>query len=147
MAERPWAKRLDKSTRNAVLWVATNFPEIEAWRETLAQIERDKLNHPTNLKRKFEAASRVSAKDPAAPKKETKAEALTRENQELWSKVQRLERERSDGGSLFDLNASTPWEIARCIVEGMSEGRLKALQAAIAEIKAKRKAALKAQAG
>lgn len=147
MAERPWAKRLDKSTRNAVLWVATNLPEIEAWRETLAQIERDKLNYPTNLKRKFEAASRVSAKDPAAPKKETKAEALTRENQELWSKVQRLERERSDGGSLFDLKASTPWEIARCIVEGMSEGRLKALQAAIAEIKAKRKAALKAQAG
>ena len=101
MAERPWARNTDKATRNHLLWVADHRSEIEAWRATLSQSERDKMNHPTTLRRKWDAAHRPTAADPKARKKETKVEALQRENAELWDKVKRMER---DGGSLFDLN-------------------------------------------
>jgi hypothetical protein len=64
------------------LWAADHRSEIEAWRDTLAQNERDKMNHPTTLRRKYEATHKVVAVDPNAPKKETSREALIRENEE-----------------------------------------------------------------
>src|SRR3984957_17079794 len=85
LEERPWAKRYDKGTRSNLLWCAHHRSEIEEWRSGLAQNERDKLNHPTNFRRKYEAAHK--AKDPDEPKKETAGDNLLRENEELLTKV------------------------------------------------------------
>ena len=53
--ERSWARDLDKPTRNHLFWCADNRNNIEAWRETLGPNERARLNHPTALKRRYEA--------------------------------------------------------------------------------------------
>ena len=144
MAERPWAKNTDKATRNHLLWVADHRSEIEAWRAMLSQSERDKMNHPTTLRRKWDAAHRPTAADSKAHKKETKVEALIRENAGLWDKVKRMER---DGGSLFDLNHTPLKDIAKIMGEHMGLGRLTRLQPEIAKEIAALKAKTKAQAG
>jgi hypothetical protein len=144
MAERSWAKNTDKATRNHLLWVADHRSEIEAWRATLSRSERDRINHPTTLRRKWDAAHRPNAADHKSPKKETKAEALQRENAELWDKVKRMER---DGGSLFDLNQTPLKDIAKIMGEHMGLGRLTRLQQEIGKEIAALKDKLKAQAG
>ena len=143
MAERPWAKNTDKATRNHLFWVADHRSEIEAWRATLSRSERDKMNHPTTLRRKWDAAHKV-ADGSKAHKKETKAEALLRENTQLWDKVKRMER---DGGSLFDLNQTPLKDIAKIMGEHMGFGRLTRLQQEIGKEIAALKAKTKAQAG
>jgi hypothetical protein len=100
---RPWANRYDKGTRSNLLWCADHRSEVEDWRTGLAQNERDKLNHPTNFRRKFEAAHK--AKDPNEPKKETARDNLLRENEELLAKVKDMEarlEERSEGSVIDD---------------------------------------------
>jgi hypothetical protein len=56
MATRPWAAALDKPTRSHLFWCAENRSEIEAWRDELPERERQKKNHPTHMKRAYEAA-------------------------------------------------------------------------------------------
>jgi hypothetical protein len=138
MASRAWARDLDKKDRGDLFWCADHRSEIEAWRENLAQNVRSRLNHPTALRRRYEAEHRPEAAP--VPKKETKVEALVRENEELWAKVKKLER--SDPGSLFDLRNDRVEDIARVIAEHMTHDRLKRLQKAIAaEIANQRKPA------
>ena len=103
LKDREWANRHDKGARSNMLWCVDHISEINAWRERLGQKERDKLNHPTTVKRAFEAAHRDPI-DPNAPKRETKAEALARENAELWDKIKELERQvQTEGSSCSDL--------------------------------------------
>jgi hypothetical protein len=134
MKERPWAReeRIDKGTRSNLLWAADHRSEIEAWRETLTQGERAKMNHPTTLKRRFEAAHRITAIDPTAPKKETSREALVRENEDLWAKVKKLERQVEAGdGSLFDLRRDSVEAIIDTIAGNVPLGRFESLQRAM----------------
>jgi hypothetical protein len=138
---KPWVKNYDKGTRSNLLWCADHRSEVEAWRETLAQNERAKLNHPTNLKRRYDAAHALrGARDPAAPKKETKVEALTRENEALWSKNKSLERRAESDGSLFDLRRDSIEAIVDVIAGNVPLGRFQSLQRAmtskLAELKA-----------
>jgi hypothetical protein len=127
MVDRPWARDLDKKDRGDLFWCADRRSEIEAWRETLAQNERSRLNHPTALRRRYEAANKV--KDPNAPKKETGKEALVRENEELWAKVKKLERQvESSDGSLFDLHRDSIRTIVDVIAGNVPVGRFESLQ-------------------
>jgi hypothetical protein len=103
LQERPWAKRYDKGTRSNLLWCADHRSEIEEWRSGLAQNERDKLNHPTNFRRKFEAAHR-KAEAPDEPKKETAKDSLVRENEELWAKLKGMEAERDEVRAAYEAN-------------------------------------------
>jgi hypothetical protein len=115
MAERPWAKNADKATRNHLLWAADHRSEIEAWRTSLAQGERAKMNHPTTLRRRYDAAHKVVATN--APKKETGREALVRENEELRARVKKLERQvEASDGSLFDLRQDSIQSIVDVMV-------------------------------
>ncbi len=141
MAERPWTKNIDTGTRSVLLWVADHRSEVEAWRETLAQNERAKLNHPTALKRRYDAGHKFSADSSEAPKKETKAEALVRENEDLWAKIKKLEhRVESGDGSLFDLRRDSVDAIVAAIAGTVPLGRFESLQRAMT----KKLAALKA---
>jgi hypothetical protein len=147
--QRPWARRYDKVTRSHLIWVADHSSEIEEWRDTLAQNEKDKLNHPTTIKRKYEAAHKVVANDPNAPKKETPREALVKALDEANAEIQRLRRARDDGGSLCDFRDDPLPMIAKIMGEQMGLQRLTSAQQAIAA-EIKRLKALykgKAQAG
>ena len=140
-AGRPWVKNYDKGTRSNLLWCADHRSEVEAWRSTLAQNERAKLNHPTNLKRRYDAAHVIRGiPDPSAPKKETKVEALTRENEELWAKNKALERRADSDGSLFDLRRDSIESIVNVIAGTVPLGRFESLQRSMT----KKLAALKA---
>jgi hypothetical protein len=120
LSARSWAKRYDKGTRNTLLWCVDHRSEIEAWRETLAQSERDKMNHPTTVKRKFEATHKVADKDPSAAKKETKAEALATRNAELEAENAALKQQlKTSDGSLFNIRKDSPETIAKIIVDDM----------------------------
>lgn len=144
MAEREWTKRFDKGTRSTLLWCADHRSEIEAWRETLAQSERLKLNHPTTLKRKYEATHRFSASDPKATKKETKTELLVRENEDLWNANKKLQRQIDEGdGSLFDLRRDSIESIIDVIAGTVSIGRFESMQRAMTKKLAELKAAAK----
>ena len=134
LAERPWAKNIDKGTRSTLLWVIEHRSEVDAWREGLAQNERAKLNHPTTLKRKFDAANRIAAADPSAPKKETSHEALVRQNEDLWAENAKLKRQVESGdGSLFDLRRDSIEAIVNTIAGVIPLGRFQSLQRAMTE--------------
>ena len=133
LAERQWTKNIDKGTRSVLLWVADHRSEIEAWRETLAQNERAKLNHPTALKRRYDAAHKpVAAVNPNAPPRETKAEALARDNAQLWDENAKLKRQVEAGdGSLFDLRRDSIEAIVDVIAGNVPLGRFESLQRAM----------------
>jgi hypothetical protein len=146
LEERPWAKRYDKGTRSNLLWCADHRSEIEEWRSTLNVEVRNKLNHPTNFRRKYEAAHR-KAEAPDEPKKENVKDNLLRENEELRAKFEAMKR---DGGSLFDLQETAAATIADVIAsELITAGRftkLLTIQSAIAKRIAEHKAAVKSKA-
>ena len=143
---RPWANRYDKGTRSNLLWAVDHRSEIEAWRDMLAQNERDKMNHPTVLRRRFEAAHKVAAVNPDTPKKETGKEALVRENTDLWAKVKNLEHQIEAGdGSLFDLRKDSIQSIVNVIAGSIPLGRFISLQRAMTEKLAELKSADKAK--
>ena len=127
LAERPWAKNIDKGTRSTLLWVIEHRSEVDAWREGLPQNERAKLNHPTTLKRKFDAANRIAAADPSAPKKETNREALVRENEDLWAENAKLKRRAENDDSLFDLRRDSVEAIVDTIAGTVPLGRFESL--------------------
>lgn len=146
LKDRSWANRYDKGTRSNLLWCVDHRSEIEDWRETLAQNVRDKMNHPTTLKRAYDAAHKVVAVDPNAPKKETKTEALATENAMLWDKVKKLERQVESGdGSLFDLKRDSVEAIIDTIAGTVSIGRFDSMTNAMIKKRAAWKAAEKAK--
>ena len=100
---RPWAKHYDKGTRSNLLWCADHRSEIEEWRSEMKPEVRNKLNHPTNLRRKFEN-ERKKAESPDEPKKETKIEALIKDNEELWAKLKDAEAERDEVRAAYEAN-------------------------------------------
>ena len=89
MAERPWARNINKATRNHLLWVAAHRSEIEAWRETLTQRDRGRMNHPTSLRRRWDASHKPTGV----------REALVRE---LRAQIPRLEQ-RAEIARLRDM--------------------------------------------
>jgi hypothetical protein len=154
MAPRPWAKDLDSPTRAHLFWCLDWRNDIDQWRETLAQNERLRLNHPTAMKRRYEATrTEKNAADPNTPKKETDREALIRRNAELEDKIKALETSaRSRGDSLFDILETPANQIARCIVEETVRGgrftKASQIKAALEkEIAARKKLGGMAQAG
>jgi hypothetical protein len=62
MRDRPWAKDLDNPTRAHLFWCLEWRNDIDQWRETLAANERARLNHPTAMKRRYEATVGRKAK-------------------------------------------------------------------------------------
>jgi len=139
---RAWTRGIDKATRNHLLWAADHLTLIEAWRDTLASNQRDRLNHPTIVKRAYEAAHRAevarAAGEPAvlSPMAQIK-EALVKSQEEN----DRLRRQVEKQGSLFDLFNDTPEMIARTVVESLKENRVERITKAIHDELKKRKEA------
>jgi hypothetical protein len=135
---RPWARDLDKATRAHLFWRAEFRTQIEEWRDTLAQNERSKLNHPTAMKRRYEATDKVPAvKDGEAKdgEKLTKAAEIVRlenENETLKREIDWLKARPTTDGGLFDLAKTDPKDrIARATPARMSASPARAKSATL----------------
>jgi hypothetical protein len=148
MDDNPWSKNYERALRSHLFWVAENRSEIDVWRRTLAQNEREKLNHPSSVKRRFDAAQRLGGKDPNAPKKPNDKEALIARNAELEAENAALKRKyKEDGGSLFNLVNDPLPMIAKIMGEEMGRTRLMLAQKEIAKEISRLTKLYKAQAG
>jgi hypothetical protein len=131
--EHKWARDLDKPTRSHLFWCLDHRIEIEAWRATLAQNERARLNHPTATKRRYEATHREAAGAPEPGVKETRSHKLEREIERLTGESDMWRKRAQAEGSLFDLKKDSVENIARVIAGNVSFGRLLSIQKALAE--------------
>lgn len=114
MSTRHWARELDKPTRAHLFWCMDHRNKIEAWRDTLAQNERARLNHPSAMKRRYEAAHVVKEGDAKptvqSPMAKLKAEIVRLEEEKIAL------RKRADAdGSLFNLKTDRVADIANTI--------------------------------
>jgi hypothetical protein len=117
--EHKWARELNKATRNHAMWIIDHRDEIERWRETLAKNQRDRINHPTTMKRAFEAANKDKDKDKTPKEKsETAAQKMAREIDRLEKENDTL-RKRVETGSLFDIGKDTADAIISVMTDSM----------------------------
>lgn len=131
MNARPWARGIDKATRNHLLWIADHLVEIEAWRETLAANQRDKWNHPTTVKKAYEAAmkhkvAQEKGETVRSPMAEIKASLI-----QAQEEAHKWQRRAEEGGSLFDLRRDTAQDIARVLVKQLSPAKAEQIARAI----------------
>ena len=120
----PKLRSIDKATRNHAMQCIDNIEAIEAWRATLAENQRQTINHPTTVLRRWKAADRETAGGDAAPKKQTEREALREANAELEGEVAKLKRKiEQSGENLFSLS-DTAKNIAMTLAGNLSTGKL-----------------------
>jgi hypothetical protein len=136
----PKLRSIDKATRNHAMQCVDNIDAIEAWRATLGENQRQTINHPTTVLRRFTSAQRETAGE-AAPKKQTEREALREANATLEGEVAKLKRTiEQSGENLFALSDSAK-SIARLLRDYWSANKLAELSKALTE-EAKTKRAL-----
>jgi hypothetical protein len=110
-----WARDLDKATRNHSMWCADHRDEIERWRETLASNVRNNMNHPTTIKRRYEASHAIEKDASERQKTETKAQQLERRCAELEDELIEAKKKNADG--MFDPAKIKATELVRCVME------------------------------
>jgi hypothetical protein len=134
----PKYRAINKATRAHLFWYVDNRPDVEGWRDTLAQNVRARFNHPSSLKRNFEAAQRISA-GKFAPKPSGKT-ALIAEIDHLTREIKRRDeeiawRKSADGGSsLFDLRRDTADNIAKTILGHLKLVRTRGIRDALTKV-------------
>jgi hypothetical protein len=124
---------LDNASKAHAVWLAENIEAVGRWRATLATNERIRLNHPSVVKRRYEAAHVV--KQQAAPRPGLKQE-VARLQGELDAANTRVNA--SDKGDLFSW-AEGYKKIAKVLVEdGIRQASARkvreVLRAALAEL-------------
>ena len=142
---RPWAREIDKASRNQAMWCAENDAAIEKWRETVGLSQRLMMNHPGTLKRNFERMM-VDKDKEKKPETETKAQKVERELEALAAERDKWKRQAERDGSLFDLKVDSIKIIVDTIAQNMTEWRFGELVKAIVAERDRRRAVRK-QAG
>jgi hypothetical protein len=92
------------TNKQHAMWLAKNFELVEQWRGELDQHKRLELNHPSVIKRRYEAAHNTATlADPAAPKPMSANDKLRVKNVRLQyeldvahATIRRLERAEGD---------------------------------------------------
>jgi hypothetical protein len=140
---RQWLRDIDKATRSHAMWCADHVEELRRLRENMGQTLRDRSNHPTVMRRKWEASQK--GEKAASEKKETKAQKVERELEAVTAERDKWKREAERDGSLFDLKNDAAPLIAKVIVSHVSPYKLgeivKALTAERERMKAVKKPA------
>lgn len=138
--QHPKLRSIDKATRNHAMQCFDKIAEIDAWRVTLADNQRQTINHPTTVLRRFTASQRENAGDKVGEKKQTEREALRDANAELEGQVAKLKRTiEQSGENLFSLS-DTAKNMAIVLAGNLSTGKLGELAKEIAnELTKKRK--------
>ncbi|HEX3521274.1 MAG TPA: hypothetical protein VHT52_04215 [Stellaceae bacterium] len=136
----PKLRSIDKATRNHAMQCVDHLDAIEAWRATLGENQRQTINHPTTVLRRFTAAQRETAGE-AAPKKQSEREALREANATLEGEVTKLKRKIEQGGENLFAMSDTAKNIAMTLAGNLSAGKLGDLcKELAAELTRKRKA-------
>ena len=137
----PKLRKIDKATRNHALQCFDAIDAIDAWRLTLGENQRQTINHPTVVLRRFKAAQRDGAGGDDAPKKQTEREALREANAELEGEVAKLKKKIEQSGENLFAMSDTPSNIAMTLAAHMSSGKLADVVKALSnELAKKRKA-------
>jgi hypothetical protein len=109
---------IDKGTRSRLDEIMKNRPAIEAWRATLASNERQRINHPSSIWRKWQSARSVrtseSKSKPVSKIEESKIEIVRLQEE--------IERMRANGGEAVSPKDSAR-NIARYWYEVLSESK------------------------
>lgn len=127
-------KLMDKSDQAKLLKVMDHRDEIVAWRAKLTPDERLKLNHPTNVLRKWQSSLTKSPKPPGA---EAKARvravvpaALIAERDETIERLSKQVKELEERDWSFNPR-SLPHDFARALSKAVPPDRLEEIHAAI----------------
>jgi hypothetical protein len=86
-------EEIDKGTRSRLIECVSNRKEIEAWLATLTIGQRQKLNHPEAVLRRWRKATRVEKPGDAPPKQHSHVEKLKASIIALEEQNTRLARE------------------------------------------------------
>jgi hypothetical protein len=108
---------IDKGTRSRLAEIMANRPTIEAWRATLAANERQRINHPSSIWRKWQA-SRTTPASADKPRIAT-TDRLQLENIRLQEEIHRM---RANGDEAISPKDSAR-SIARYWYEVLSESK------------------------
>jgi hypothetical protein len=130
---------IDKCTRNHLLECLKHRANIEKWRTIKTEGERFKLNHPTTVLRKWQAATVVP--DPQVVKKPSAISKLKEANVELQERLHRAERELAHGGGDLWNSDDRPEDIADIMVGKLTTNKAERVAKAIlAKLKERKKA-------
>jgi hypothetical protein len=110
LAENGFAD-IDKGTRSRLDEIMRNRPAIEAWRATLASNERQRINHPSSIWRKWQAAR-------ATPTSTDKPRVATTDRLQL----ENVRLMRANGGEAISPKDSAR-NIARHLYKILSESK------------------------
>ncbi|HEX3522494.1 MAG TPA: hypothetical protein VHT52_10455 [Stellaceae bacterium] len=136
----PKLRSVDKATRNHAMQCMDNIEAIEAWRATLAENQRQTINHPTTVLRRWKSADKETAGGEAAPKKQSEREALREANATLEGEVSKLKRKIEQSGENLFAMSDTAKAIAMTLAGNLSTGKLGELVKELgAELAKKRK--------
>ena len=146
MAVYPWIGDIDKATRTHAMWGVDHLDELVKLRENMGLTQRLACNHPTTMRRRWDKAQKeVDKVAPTAGKKESRADVIQRELEQVAAERDKWRHKAEKDGSLFDLKQDSTKIIASVIVANMSPHRLrelhKALQAEIDRVKLAQKQA------
>ena len=146
MAVYSWIGDIDKATRVHAMWAVDHIDDLTRLRENMGLTQRLACNHPTSMRRRWDKAQKeVDKAAPTAGKKETRADVIQRELEQVAAERDKWRHKAEKDGSLFDLKQDSTKIIASVIVANMSPHRLrelhKALQAEIDRVKAAQKQA------
>jgi hypothetical protein len=83
----PDLEELDKASKSHAVWLAKNFAAVESWRATLAVNQRDTLNHPSVVKRRYEASHSQLKDDDETAKPASPIAKLKTENVRLQEEL------------------------------------------------------------
>lgn len=130
---RKWAMDIDKASRAHAIWCADHLPELEHLRSLMSQNEREKINHPTSMRRYWERKQREGEKSPAEQKKEPRAKVLERELEATAAERDKWKHKAEKDGSLFDVKKDTAKQIAMTLRHNVTTYKLQELHKAIGD--------------
>lgn len=122
-ASRPWANR-DKATTAHLFWAVENHTEIERWRETLSEDLHAKINHPSVMKRRFEARTKVPRPE-GQKKRQTTRDTVVELQAEL---------DRRDADGVQVPKGSKPDDIVAVITGALTAAEVRQVVALLARL-------------
>ena len=130
------------------MWCIDHLEDCTRLRENMGLTQRLTCNHPTTMRRRWDKSQKEGEKaaPTAAGKKESRADVIQRELEQVAAERDKWKHKAEKDGSLFDLKQDSTKIIASVIAQNMSPHRLRELMKALAAENARIKAVQK-QAG
>jgi hypothetical protein len=129
---------LDDGDRARLFKVMDNLAAVEKWRAELGTTKRLRLNHPSTVLRKWQAATTAPSKDRETPKKPTRTKKLEQSLAAALEENHKLKREvESGGGDLWSVHDRAE-DIAAVMAAKLSANKFDQLIKAMEELKKRR---------